>query len=277
MTLIKKRYSHNETDRNNEMTTLILISSLLLFFSVSGQNSSASVKDVKTPAEDIYIPIDLDDCIKQLDIIFDDSNKKTEIMTLTEDEFSGSYHHGLGMWMRNNWSLWKDSKLSKYFNALGVNHPDDMTGIIFDSYHRHLMGKEIKLDEQVKHYQDYWKKAKQDDLERKQKEIMEYDIGDTVNYNYKNGFVSKKQGYKYDNDACNAKGLIVEKDEIKFYIKVRLVNACDKKGIIYYDNKNSLISNKTTNKLEKPEKRIITYMRPNEEMWFDYSDWEPND
>lgn len=152
-----------------------------------------------------------------------------------------------------------------------------MTGIIFYSYHRNLTGKEIKLNEQIKFYQDYWDKAKQDELERKKKEIMEYNIGDTVIYNYKNGFVSKSQEDKYDKDACNAVGIIVDIDESKFNIKVRLIDGCDKKGIIYYDNKNSLTLNKATSKLDEPKKRVITYMKTSEEMWFNYSEWEAND
>ena len=78
----------------------------------------------------------------------------------------------------------KGSRLSKYFNSIGVYHPDDMTGIIFDSYYRKLNGKEINSDEQVKYYQDYWEKAKQNELERKKKEITDYKIGDTVIYHY---------------------------------------------------------------------------------------------
>lgn len=57
---------------------------------------------------------------------------KIKIRALTEDEFSGKFHFGFGMWLRNNWDLWKGSRLSKYFNSIGVYHPDDMTGIIFD-------------------------------------------------------------------------------------------------------------------------------------------------
>jgi len=37
-----------------------------------------------------------------------------------------------------------------------------MSGIILDSFWRQLNGKPIKLDEQIKHYQDYWKKAEQE-------------------------------------------------------------------------------------------------------------------
>lgn len=258
------------------MKTLIIISSLFFYLSVHGQKSTTSVKKGKGSTDSIYIPRDLNDCLNQLDSMFADSIKM-KIKTLTEDEFSGKYHFGFGMWMRNNWGLWKGSRLSKYFNSISVYHPDDMTGIIFDSYHRKLTGQEIKLPEQVKYYQDYWEKAKKDDLERKNKEFANYNISDTVIFNYRNGFVSNTQERKYENDECNAKGIITGKQDSTFFIKVRLLDGCDKKGIISYDNKGSLILNKATKKLEKPKKRIIEYLKPGQEYWFNYSDWEAND
>jgi hypothetical protein len=197
------------------MKTLILISSLFLYLSVSGQKGATKISKAKIFADTVYVPIDLDDCLKQLDSIFADS-LKTKIKLLTEDEFSGKYHFGLGMWMRNNWGLWKGSRLSKYFNSIGIYHPDDMTGIVFDSYHRQLTGNERKLNEQVKYYQNYWEKAKQNELNRKKTEFANYNISDTVIFNYKNGFVSKAQEKKYDDDECNAKGIITEKQHI-FY------------------------------------------------------------
>ncbi len=106
-----------------------------------------------------YIPKDLEDCFKQIDSFWSDS-LKTEIKTWTEDEFSGRAHMGFGMWMRNNWQLWGGSRLSKYFNEMGIYHPDDMSGIILTSYHRRLTGNEIKLEEQIKYYQDYWEEMK---------------------------------------------------------------------------------------------------------------------
>ena len=107
-----------------------------------------------------YIPKDLEDCFKQIDGFWADS-LKTEIKTWTEDEFSGRAHMGFGMWMRNNWQLWGGSRLSKYFNEMGIYHPDDMSGIILTSYHRRLTGKEIQLEEQIKYYQDYWEETKE--------------------------------------------------------------------------------------------------------------------
>ena len=62
----------------------------------------------------IYIPKDLDDCIKQINSFWPDSTK-AKLRLLTEREFTGRLHHGFGMWMRNNWHLWAGSRLSKYF------------------------------------------------------------------------------------------------------------------------------------------------------------------
>lgn len=193
--------------RHNAMKPLIIISAILICFSANGQKNKATVSRNKTLADPVYIPIDLDDCLRQLDSMFADSIK-LKIKVLTEDEFSGRYHLGFGMWMRNNWGLWKGSRLSKYFNSLGVYHPDDMTGIIFDSYHRQLTGHELNPNEQIKYYQGYWEKAKQDDLEKKKKEFGNYNISDTVTFNYKNGFVSKDQEKKYDYYECYAQGVV---------------------------------------------------------------------
>jgi hypothetical protein len=39
----------------------------------------------------------------------------------------------------------------------GIFHPDDMSGIILDSFWRHLHSQPIKLEEQTAYYQEYWK------------------------------------------------------------------------------------------------------------------------
>ena len=113
----------------------------------------------KDSIEGVYIPIDLNDCFKQMDSFWADSIK-LQIREMTEDEFTAKAHFGIGMWLRNNWRLWGDSRLSKYFNDLGIFHPDDMSGIILTSYHRYLLGQDIKLEEQVSYYKEYWKKNK---------------------------------------------------------------------------------------------------------------------
>jgi hypothetical protein len=126
---------------------------IILFFAFStvfGQEFSKKELD--------YKPVNLEEAVKQLVKIHDDTTKQ-EIREMSEDEFLGGAHMGPGMWMRNNWGLWKGKELATYFNSNGIYHPDDMSGIILSSYYRELLGQDWKVDEQVQEYQQYWKKS----------------------------------------------------------------------------------------------------------------------
>ena len=130
--------------RNN-----LLIILLFAFSSTFGQTDSK---------KENYKPVNLEEAVVQLKIIHHDSTKQ-KILAMPEDEFMAGAHMGLGMWMRNNWGLWKGKELAKYFNSIGIYHPDDMSGIILTSYYRELHGQEWRVDDQVKYYQDYRKKS----------------------------------------------------------------------------------------------------------------------
>ncbi|MBX7240236.1 MAG: hypothetical protein K1X92_00710 [Bacteroidia bacterium] len=118
--------------------------------------------------EGIYIPRNLEDCFSQLDYYWDDT-VKTGILMVTEEEFVGNMHIGTGMWLRNSWKLWSGSRLTEYFNYLGIHHPDDMSAIILASYHRYLSKKPVNLEEQIQFYQDYWKKTGAEEKKRLKK------------------------------------------------------------------------------------------------------------
>lgn len=113
----------------------------------------------KKSSTEVYIPKDLEDCFKELKSILH-SDLIKEITTGAENDMI-KYHHGLGMWIRNNWGLWSESRLKKYFNELDIQHPDDMSGIILNSFWRHLNNKPIELEKQIKYYQEYWEKIKE--------------------------------------------------------------------------------------------------------------------
>jgi hypothetical protein len=221
----------------------------------------------------VYIPKDLEDCFKQIDSFWNDSTK-LKVKHWTEDEFSARVHLGFGMWLRNNWQLWGGSRLSKYFNEMGITHSDDMSGIILDSYHRHLNNNEIKLEEQVQHYRDYWEKVKMEELKRKQEEFSEYSVGDTVLFKYNFGYSTFEQEEKYNNDSCLAKGKVVGLNKESFQLTVSLIESCDKKGIVYSDNENTQIFNPKTKRWEKPKKRVIKYMKTGQVKTFDYGQWD---
>lgn len=80
---------------------------------------------------------------------------KEWIKCLPDGEFGGYVHHGFGTFLRNSWGLWGNSELAENLYEKGILHPDDMSGIILDSYQRNLKGKKIQLDKQIKYYQDY--------------------------------------------------------------------------------------------------------------------------
>lgn len=124
----------------------------------------------------VYIPKDLHDAFIELERMTD-PRFLAEFQSGTDAELD-KYHHGMGMWIRNNWALWKGSRLTDYFVRLGIHHPDDMSGIILTSFHRHLNGKPIKLDEQVRYYQAFWnspevKKMMKDEEESRLKAIRD--------------------------------------------------------------------------------------------------------
>jgi hypothetical protein len=121
-----------------------------LLFSVVALGQAGSKRDLK------YKPKTLDEAVLQLEKMHHDTTKQ-RILAMTEAQFRGNAHFGLGLWMRNNWGLWKGTELSRYFNSIGISHPDDMSGIILTSYYRHLKGQDRELEKQVKHYQEYWK------------------------------------------------------------------------------------------------------------------------
>ena len=108
--------------------------------------------------EEIKQPTSLLECFRHLDDIFKESEDSDWFVSSLEDKAVAESHHGLGQWIRNNWIFGiEDSTLLQYFKKLGLSHADDISGLIITSYHRHINKKELKLDEQINHYIDFWK------------------------------------------------------------------------------------------------------------------------
>jgi len=150
-----------------KLAYLFIIPSLLIIiiigYSYAENNPKYKISPTKDPEapNGVYIPKDLKDSFVELNKML--SLKLIEEMKNGPEDEMIHYHRTLGMWMRNNWRLWKGSRLSSYFNKLGIKHPDDMSGIILMSYWRHLNGRPLELKKQVKYYKDYWEKIKKDE------------------------------------------------------------------------------------------------------------------
>jgi hypothetical protein len=103
------------------------------------------------------IPSDFEGCLRQLDSLTGNGMKEW-IMCLPDGELSTYLHRSFGRYLRNNWGLWGSSDLALNLRKMGILHPDDMSSIILDSYQRKLKGEDIRLQEQLQYYQDYWRK-----------------------------------------------------------------------------------------------------------------------
>lgn len=101
------------------------------------------------------IPRDLEHAFACLDRLWGQTNVE-DFKSIEEDRAMAMTHFGPGMWLRNNWGLWRGSRLAKWFNGLGIHHADDMSAIILRSFHRRLHGAPIKLEEQIAYYREHW-------------------------------------------------------------------------------------------------------------------------
>jgi hypothetical protein len=93
-------------------------------------------------------PTTLEETIPYLNQYMDDTIKYT-FMVLPEQDAVAKMHFPYGMWIRNDWGLWRDSELKKFFNENEVYHPDAMSAIIFTSYHRFLNNEPIDFKGQI--------------------------------------------------------------------------------------------------------------------------------
>ena len=115
----------------------------------------------KKPQTEKNFPTNLDECFQQLTELSTEEQRE-EYKNLDERACIAEFHHSLGRNLRNGWGLWGDSLLAGYFRGMGIHHADDMSGIIMTSYHRHLNGKDLDIEGQVKYYRDYWTRMGRD-------------------------------------------------------------------------------------------------------------------
>jgi hypothetical protein len=73
-------------------------------------------------------------------------------------------HNGIGRWIRNTLGFWEDydkpadkkRPLVKWFNNMGVIHPDDMSSMLLTCFHRHLNNKELCIEEEADACVQFW-------------------------------------------------------------------------------------------------------------------------
>ena len=126
---------------------------LLFCSSVSADQPSVDISKADH-IEGVYIPNNLEESWAELEknLAVKDRQRLKEISEADMVKFHLSY----GMDIRNSWGLWRGSRLAKYFNNLGIHHPDDMSSIILDTFWCHINNKPIRLEERIAYYKEFW-------------------------------------------------------------------------------------------------------------------------
>ena len=136
---VSYRQTVGSNAKRTDMKNVLVIILILISFSTIAQKWT----NVKGK------PKDLKESFEYLDKMFDDTTKYT-YMTLPSDVVSGKlYSFGLGMWIRNNWGLWGNSDLKKFFIENGVTHPDFSSRIILSEYYNYLNHEPFEIKREV--------------------------------------------------------------------------------------------------------------------------------
>ncbi len=100
---------------------------------------------------DVYIPMDLQDAIRELDRL---SDKKAipKLINSSEDTVASKLHFSLGRWMNIHWGLEEGSRLSHHLKSRGMSYPDDMIDFLIRIWHRHLTKKSWEEEQLIQAY-----------------------------------------------------------------------------------------------------------------------------
>jgi len=107
----------------------------------------------QTHINDVYIPIDVDEAMVELDRLSDEAGR-SKFLETDEDNAARVLIKGLGRWMIVNWNFYDGSRLSHYLKEMGVSHPNDMAKFLIVSYHRYLRGAEQEYAARAKIYEE---------------------------------------------------------------------------------------------------------------------------
>ena len=243
----------------NKTTTLIIVA-FLLCVSSAAQEKVIYQRDYRylvDRIDGIYIPKDMDEAIDSLDVIICPEDKRYITDSLSLDDFRINCHHGLGMWIRNNWGLWGGSRLQKYFVNKNVFHPDDMSDNILKAYYKKkIQGLDYATEDDIeastptpKKYKvsknplkRFWVRLKNNmskDFRETRREMKEegYAKGETVYFQYPFGCSTAEEQqiwFDMENYGRLPKGKITDIDYSWERIKVKLIDTNSQYGIIIF-------------------------------------------
>jgi hypothetical protein len=161
-----------------------------------------------------------------------------------------------------------NSKLSRFFLD---KHRDldisTMESIVFESLHRKLNGKEIKLDEQIKRfeksYNELTKKGNAEYINRRNKEFGKFRVGDIVEFSYKYYFLERPKD-------CKVEAFINEIDSTEFMLKLEIIENCENEEFQVVHSKIYL---KENDEFQLQSEEVLNLTPNGETIWTPYFYW----
>lgn len=103
------------------------------------------------------IPVDLDEAVRVIVTGLDEESLKA-VKNLKAETARALGHHGIGLWIRNNWGLnQKTGPLYRWaVKHLGLYHPDDISNVVVHCVWADLGRNDRDLDEVVQRMKDHW-------------------------------------------------------------------------------------------------------------------------
>lgn len=109
--------------------------------------NSEETENVNTSNEE-GIPTNLNEAYTFLDESLSDEDI-AYIKDCTDEDLV-MMHFGLGLWIRNNWVYPSSNKIAQEFITRGINHPDEISGLIIKGYRLYLNELPCDIDDIIK-------------------------------------------------------------------------------------------------------------------------------
>ena len=133
---------------------------LILSFSIScattysqvNEKRYTHIKDIYKTAERIrgnYIPYDLEDALRTLDTLCTEEDK-AKIRKMEVGDFAALSHFGLALYLRNNWLMRLDSRITTYmrehYRFISIYDIDDISNAIVEVFDRKLHDENFDVE-----------------------------------------------------------------------------------------------------------------------------------
>lgn len=236
-----------------------------------------------------YIPKDLEDAVICLDSLLTDEEKAV----FGYDDIIDQN----GMWLRNRWLLWWNSRLAVYMKSIGVRDPEEMSWVIQNAYHNWRKNKDIGL-ESIK--EENKNRILPEDLKKKYEKFenmglsnlwddreLEYHgnrnrpmfekeglkVGTRLYYIFPFGCTTEKEEsvlHRTGSYKNMTEGIITEIQYFPPMIKVKLTKSTSRHGIIVFDENGSFdnLYKSRDFKNFNVKSRDIYLLEKGKEFWF---------